>query len=131
MDDEPSEGFDLRGWKVADTQGLCGADGTLDLQGAILCRVNLFRVELQGARRSCKGSTSRWRSCNRLATKPASLGHSCKELTFVTCRCKGPSSGMRSCKGPTSVIRSCKGRASWGRSYEGVHQAHAHAWRLG
>ena len=46
---EPVEGFDLRGWAAADIQGLRGADGELDLQGAILCGVNLMYAELQGA----------------------------------------------------------------------------------
>jgi len=43
------EGFDLRGWAVADIQGLRGADGKLDLEGAILCGVDLRRAQLQGA----------------------------------------------------------------------------------
>eukprot|EP00964_Phaeocystis_antarctica_P010124 scaffold5545_cov68-Phaeocystis_antarctica.AAC.2 len=42
-------GFDLRGWKAADIQGLRGADGKLDLEGAILCGVNLDGAKLQGA----------------------------------------------------------------------------------
>ena len=47
--DEPVEGFDLRDWKKADIQGLRGADGTLDLVGAILCGVPLEDAQLQGA----------------------------------------------------------------------------------
>eukprot|EP00964_Phaeocystis_antarctica_P074122 scaffold45527_cov56-Phaeocystis_antarctica.AAC.3 len=43
------EGFDLRDWEAADIQGLRGADGTLDLEGAIMCGVNLWQAELQGA----------------------------------------------------------------------------------
>ena len=43
------EGFDLRGWEAADIQGLRGANGTLDLQSAILCGVELSEAELQGA----------------------------------------------------------------------------------
>ena len=45
-----AEGFDLRGWKAADIQGLRGAAGTLDLQGAIMCGVNLAEVQLQGVK---------------------------------------------------------------------------------
>ena len=37
----PVEGFDLRSWKAADILGLRGADGTLDLERAILCGVYL------------------------------------------------------------------------------------------
>ena len=47
-DGEPLEGFDLRGWAAADIQGLRGADGKLDLRGAILCGVDLEKAELQG-----------------------------------------------------------------------------------
>jgi hypothetical protein len=46
---EPVEGLDLRDWEVADIPGLRGADGTLDLEGAILCGVDLEEAELQGA----------------------------------------------------------------------------------
>ena len=42
-------GFDLRGWEAADIQGLRGADGELDLTGAIMCGVDLKWAELQGA----------------------------------------------------------------------------------
>ena len=42
-------GFDLRGWDVADIQGLRGADGTLDLKGAILCGARLGEAQLHGA----------------------------------------------------------------------------------
>jgi uncharacterized protein YjbI with pentapeptide repeats len=45
----PLEGLDLRGWKKADIQGLRGADGTLDLKGAILCGADLRGAQLQGA----------------------------------------------------------------------------------
>jgi len=47
---EPVEGFDLRGWAAADIQGLRGADGKLDLRGAILCGVDLEKAELQWAK---------------------------------------------------------------------------------
>ena len=43
------EGFDLRGWAAADIQALRGADGKLDLMGAILCGVDLQQAQLQGA----------------------------------------------------------------------------------
>ena len=46
---KPVEGFDLRGWKAADIQGLRGADGTFDLECAIICGVDLTKAELQGA----------------------------------------------------------------------------------
>ena len=46
---DPAEGYDLRGWAAADIQGLRGADGTLDLGGAILCGMNLRDAQLQGA----------------------------------------------------------------------------------
>ena len=48
-DGDPVQGYDLRGWKKADIEGLRGADGTLDLMGAILCGVDLQKAELQGA----------------------------------------------------------------------------------
>ena len=44
------EGYDLRDWAAADIQGLRGADGTLDLEGAILCGMPLKDAQLQGAR---------------------------------------------------------------------------------
>merc|ERR1719223_2060537 len=43
------EGYDLRDWAAADIQGLRGADGTLDLEGAILCGMPLKDAQLQGA----------------------------------------------------------------------------------
>ena len=52
---EPAElwgepgGVDLRDWEAAEIQGLRGADGKLDLRGAILCGVDLKKAELQGA----------------------------------------------------------------------------------
>ena len=46
----PLEGFDLRGWAAAAIQGLRGADGTLDLDFAILCGVDLEEAGLQGAK---------------------------------------------------------------------------------
>ena len=45
----PVEGFDLRDWAAADIQGLRGADGKLDLEGAILCGVDLKKAQMQGA----------------------------------------------------------------------------------
>ena len=47
---DPVERSDLRDWAAADIQGLLdGADGTLDLKGAILCGAFLEKAQLQGA----------------------------------------------------------------------------------
>ena len=45
----PVEGSDLRSWAAADIERLRGADGKLDLKGAILCGVELRNAQLQGA----------------------------------------------------------------------------------
>ena len=112
-----AEGFDLRGWEAADILGLRGADGLLDLEGAILCGVDLQGLGLQAA--ILRGAQLQGAKPPKVAYHPDARcrrgdGCTCGEGPVIVgpmyrvgevCVCEGAASEEMKAKGPVEPGR--------------------------
>ena len=127
---KPLEGFDLRDWEAADILGLPrGADGRLDLRGAILCGVDLRSAQLQGANlqmAQLQGAHLYGAQLQEAGLRGAQLqganlwGAQLHRANLWGAQLQGANlerAQLRSCKGPTSMGRSCKGPTSGPPTY--------------